>query len=70
MSAIALQCNDCGAKISAITTGQREVQVRHTREKTTVKTDIDTDVFSAAVTRHRARGCPARHFREMPADEQ
>ena len=65
MTTITLGCNDCGATFTATAKGQRETRVRHTRDEIVMRTEVQTDELSAAVQQHRARGCPARHFREV-----
>jgi hypothetical protein len=68
---IALGCSDCGEILTATVKGQHEAGVRHTREQTVATLTIEAPDFHAAVLRHRARGCPARHFKQtaLPNDK-
>jgi len=66
---IALGCKDCGEILTATVTGQHEAKVRHTRDETYMALTIEAPEFHAAVSRHRARGCPARHFKQINESE-
>ncbi|WNM74174.1 hypothetical protein SEA_NERGAL_83 [Mycobacterium Phage Nergal] len=66
---IALGCSDCGAVLTATVEGQHDAQVRHTREETYEALTIDAAAFHAAVSQHRVRGCPARHFKQVHEPE-
>jgi|KBSSwiStaDraftv2_1062776.scaffolds.fasta_scaffold52547_3 hypothetical protein len=65
VSTAALRCDDCGEILTATIKGQHEQQVRHTREQTVLSIELDAEALGAAVSQHRARGCPARHFTQV-----
>lgn len=63
------KCSDCAHIITATITGQHDVPVRHTREETVATPIIEAPAFGEAVTLHRKRGCPARQFKQVDAQE-
>lgn len=67
---VAMQCSDCKEIFTVTSQGQHEQQVRHDRERTVATPIFEAPEFHALVTRHRARGCPARQFREVITDGQ